>query len=79
MSGFFDDMLDAGMRETRAVMTETGCSYGVAYLAVTSPRVRVKCSHCAGTGDSYFGSHCGACGGSGSVEQHDVRPREGRP
>ena len=73
MSGFFDDMLDDGMRETRAMMDRAGCSYAEAYRAVTSPRVRIKCTHCAGTGDSYFGSHCGACGGSGWVDDYDIK------
>lgn len=67
--GFFEDMLDDGMRETRRLIADEGLSYDEAYQRVTTPKplVKVKCRYCAGTGDSYFGSHCGACAGTGYV------------
>lgn len=71
--GFFDDMLDEGMGATRRLMDEQGLSYGEAYKRVTNRAPakvihdKVRCRYCHGTGDTYFGSHCGGCNGTGWV------------
>ena len=61
--GFFDDMLDDGMRETQRMMKERGVSYEKARLLVTN-----KCDDCSGygwIGHGMGGDTCGKCSGKG--------------
>jgi len=60
--GFFDDMLDEGMRETQRVMKHRGVSYEEARKIVIE-----ECYPCAGHGwiGGQGGDTCSACGGTG--------------
>jgi DnaJ-class molecular chaperone len=65
MMGFFEDMLDDGMRTTQRIMRERQVSYEEARrLAVT------ECDECNGSGwvgHGMGGDTCGKCSGKGTT------------